>query len=136
MKINKQKSLFAGGPELNMNNLPLQMGMKDLFSEKASDLSGITGNRQLFISQVIHNYFLEVNETGTEAAAATCTPTLCTSCKTSIINVFNLLVHCRISVCFTYLLFEEITFLGLGEITFLLFLVFFYVLIRFCLYVC
>lgn len=131
MKINKQKFLFTDGPELNMNNLPLQMGMKDLFSEKASDLSGITGNRQLFISQVIHNYFLEVNETGTEAAAATCTPTLCTSCKTFIINVFNLLVHCRICLFYLFTIQGEITFLGLGEITFLLFLVFFMYLFGF-----
>jgi len=47
-----------------------EMGMPAAFSGLA-DFSGMTGNRDLFISQVIHQAFVEVNEEGTEAAAAT-----------------------------------------------------------------
>ena len=47
-----------------------QMGMPTAFSN-AADFSGMTGRRDLFISQVIHQAFVEVNEEGTEAAAAT-----------------------------------------------------------------
>ena len=46
------------------------MGMTDAFSDKA-DFSGMTGNRDLFISAVIHQAYVDVNEEGTEAAAAT-----------------------------------------------------------------
>ncbi len=46
------------------------MGMPDAFSRQA-DFSGMTGRRELSISAVIHEAYVDVNEEGTEAAAAT-----------------------------------------------------------------
>lgn len=46
------------------------MGMPTAFTA-AADLSGMDGTRNLFISDVIHQAFVDVNEEGTEAAAAT-----------------------------------------------------------------
>ena len=46
------------------------MGMKDAFS-RSSDFSGMNGKRDLYISQVFHKAFVEINEEGTEAAAST-----------------------------------------------------------------
>jgi len=46
------------------------MGMPTAFSPSA-DLSGMDGTRNLYIGDVIHQAFVDVNEEGTEAAAAT-----------------------------------------------------------------
>ncbi len=46
------------------------MGMPTAFSEKA-DLSGMDSSKNLLITQVIHQAFVQVDEEGTEAAAAT-----------------------------------------------------------------
>ena len=47
-----------------------ELGMPIAFTTDA-DFSGMTGNDDLFIGDVIHKAFVSVDESGTEAAAAT-----------------------------------------------------------------
>ncbi len=56
--------------EFELNNILSMMGMPSAFGER-SDFSGINGREDLFLTNVIHKAFVEVNEMGTEAAAAT-----------------------------------------------------------------
>lgn len=53
-------------------NEPLaKLGMTDVFCGAKANLSGMNGEGGLFLSTVAHKAFVEVNEEGTEAAAAT-----------------------------------------------------------------
>ena len=61
---------FEFESDFSLADTLVDMGMPDAFSGNA-DFSGMTGDRDLFISDVIHKAFVSVDEAGTEAAAAT-----------------------------------------------------------------
>ncbi|MFC1933081.1 serpin family protein [Chloroflexota bacterium] len=71
---NRQVSLampkFEYESEFNLKSALATLGMPVAFTADA-DFSGMTGNRDLFIDEVIHKAFVSVDEAGTEAAAAT-----------------------------------------------------------------
>lgn len=48
-----------------------ELGMVDALDAALADFSGMTGERDLFVSDILHEAFVAVDEQGTEAAAAT-----------------------------------------------------------------
>ncbi len=61
---------FKMTSDFELGTVLIAMGMPDAFSPQA-DFSGMTGSRDLSISHVVHKAYVDVNEEGTEAAAAT-----------------------------------------------------------------
>jgi serpin B len=61
---------FEFDSSFDLKKTLIDMGMPVAFSTGA-DFSGMTGDKDLFISDVIHKAFVSVDEAGTEAAAAT-----------------------------------------------------------------
>ncbi|BFZ17331.1 hypothetical protein BsWGS_20370 [Bradybaena similaris] len=76
VSLNKEKiQLYLPKFEITSSYMLKQaltsLGMVDAFSQDTADFSGMTGQRDLVLSEVAHKAFVQVNEEGTEAAAAT-----------------------------------------------------------------
>jgi serpin B len=69
--VNVALPRFRIEAQFGLNDPLIALGMRDAFSPGRADFSGMTGTRDLFVSAVVHKAFIEVNEKGTEAAAAT-----------------------------------------------------------------
>jgi serpin B len=70
---NVQVSLpkFTMTTQFNMIPPLKALGMTDAFAPGIADFSGITDSLRLYINAVVHKAFISVDETGTEATAAT-----------------------------------------------------------------
>ena len=62
---------FKFETQYELKELLSDMGMVDAFELPPADFSGISGHKDLYITKVIHKAIIEVNEEGSEAAAAT-----------------------------------------------------------------
>jgi serpin B len=62
---------FTLASSFALNNTLAEMGMPDAFTPDAADFSGLDGTTGLYVTHVFHKAWGEVNEAGTEAAAAT-----------------------------------------------------------------
>ncbi|KAK2160687.1 hypothetical protein NP493_1631g00031 [Ridgeia piscesae] len=57
--------------QIDLKDILKALGMTDAFVPNLADLSGIDGTRKLLVSAAVHEAYVDVNEEGTEAAAAT-----------------------------------------------------------------
>jgi serpin B len=70
-KINVYMPKFKFETKYFLPQVLSKMGMPTAFKWPGADFSGMDGTKDLYISNVIHQAYVEVNEEGTEAAAAT-----------------------------------------------------------------
>jgi hypothetical protein len=62
---------FTMASSFDLGSTLAAMGMPDAFIPSAADFSGIDGEQDLYVGFVLHKAWGQVNEAGTEAAAAT-----------------------------------------------------------------
>lgn len=70
-QVNLALPKWTARKPLGLKETLASMGMKRAFDQAAADFSGMDGTRDLHVSAVVHEGFVEVTEEGTEAAAAT-----------------------------------------------------------------
>ena len=76
-EVNVWLPRFKMDTNINLKGTLSNMGMNDLFESGKADLSGIDGTQELYISEALHRAFVEVNEEGAEAGAATALIAMC-----------------------------------------------------------
>ena len=83
-KVELFMSRFSLKESYDLKGTLNKLGIVDAFSATEADLSGIDGEKELYVSKILHKAFIEVNEEGTEAAAATAV-----AMKTTSISIPN-----------------------------------------------
>jgi serpin B len=82
---------FEFRTQLEMSSVLAEMGMETAFvpppGDGTADFSGMTAEPELFVSAVLHEAFIGVDETGTEAAAATAVVMSATSAPAQVVIV-------------------------------------------------
>ena len=100
---------FQAESSLGLADTLAALGMPDAFDAEKADFSGMTGKPELMISSVIHQATIDVNEEGTEAAAATAVVMDLTSMPGESYTI-------RLDKPFIYVIYETttntITFMG------------------------
>jgi serpin B len=62
---------FKVADSFSLSQTLQSLGMADAFDETQADFSGMTGNRNFCVDEIVHKTFIDVDEVGTEAAAST-----------------------------------------------------------------
>ena len=74
-EVNLAFPKFEFTSEFSLGSVLADLGMSEAFisptEDSGADFTGITEERELFIQEIVHQAFVKVDETGTEAAAAT-----------------------------------------------------------------
>ncbi|XP_072461637.1 serpin B11-like [Notamacropus eugenii] len=70
-EVDVQVPRFKLGMKYELSSVLQTLGMIDIFNPEKANLSGLSPNSSLSLSKVIHESFIDVNEEGTEASAAT-----------------------------------------------------------------
>ncbi len=100
---------FQAESRFGLGDILAGLGMPDAFDAEKADFSGMTGKTDLMISSVLHQATIDVNEEGTEAAAATAVVVGVTSMPGQSYTI-------RLDKPFIYVIYETttntITFMG------------------------
>jgi serpin B len=78
---------FTYKSDFSLKQVLTTLGMTEAFIPEEADFSGMDGKQDLFVQDVLHKAFIAVDETGTEAAAASGVVVGTTSVPAEIITV-------------------------------------------------
>ena len=96
MKVMLLMPKFTMGTSYNLSTYLKNLGMTDAFNRGLADLSGIapvTPDRNLYVYKAVHKAYVDVNEGGTEAAAATAVVLATTSGPKTLYRKASVHIH-------------------------------------------